>query len=228
MPIRVLIIDSHEIVRAGIKMACETRSDLQFVGEASTLEGATSLAIESSADVVVVDPTVSGPEGLIELQQLHLQLPTLRILAFTNDDGPEFAQAVIAAGASGYLIKDASIDEMAVAIGCVHQGRVFISHSHAASHSPASVVNVASEVATTDAAEYLQSPPQLSGRESEVLSLLADGLTNKQAAERLFLSVKTVETYRSRIMKKHGLRDRAELVQFAKHAARVASPSWGG
>ena len=142
----------------------------------------------------------------------------MRILAFSSNDGPDDAARTLKAGASGFLIKIAGLDEIAVALRAVHLGRVFVSHSHPTAFcpKPAAPMTVETQKPSTAARTASESPTQLSGREREVLSLLADGMTNKQAAERLFLSVKTVETYRARIMKKHGLRDRVDLVQFAR------------
>ncbi len=219
MPIRVLIFDQHEIIRAGIKLACSHRDDLEVVGESNNLEGAVDLAQQTQADVAIVDPTTTDAGGLALVGKLHEALTQLRILVFTTDDGPEFAQAIMASGAAGYLTKEAGIDEIAVAIRCVHLGRIFISHSHSTVKLPAAT-SLATDLGSADDPNMDPAgPPQLSGREAEVLSLLGDGLTNKQAAEKLFLSVKTVETYRARIMKKHNLKDRAQLVQFARKAA---------
>ena len=123
---------------------------------------------------------------------------------------------MIDAGAVGYLIKAADLDEIAVAIRSIAAGRIFICHSQ---HTLATPPSNASDYRPDDGTE----DHQLSRREREVISLLADGMTNKQVAERLFLSVKTVETYRSRVMRKCGFADRTELVQFARqHLVSVA------
>ena len=217
MPIRVLIVDQHEIMRAGIKLTCSDRSDLEFVGEASSLAEGLQIARATNPEVVIVDPESCG--GLDGLRRLLDEMPDLKILVFTADDGPDHATRIMDSGACGYLIKVAGLDEIAVAIRSVHLGRNFISHTHhAVNLSKSQHANEGAAYPGSGQRETSKSLPrhQLSSREQEVLKLLVDGMTNKQVAGLLFLSVKTVETYRARIMKKYGLRDRAELVQFAR------------
>ena len=219
MPIRVLIVDQHEIMRAGIKLTCGQREDLVFVGEACSLAEASQIARETNPDVAIIDPDCGGVDGLDAIGRLKDELPNLKILVFTANDGPEYAARIIAVGASGYLIKVAGLDEIAVAIRSVHVGRMFISHTHQPMTKPKSKqVQKRESSAGSNRYDDTESSPlhQLSNREREVLMLLVDGMTNKQVAELLFLSVKTVETYRARVMKKYALRDRAELVQFAR------------
>lgn len=219
MPIRVLIVDQHEIMRAGIKLTCSDRDDLEFVGEASSLEAGLQIARATNPDVAIVDPECDGVDGLDGIRRLLDEMPALKVLVFTANDGPDYATRIMDSGACGYLIKVAGLDEIAVAIRSVHLGRNFISHTHHAVNVPKSRREEKSaKYAESGLRETPNSLPlhQLSSREQEVLKLLVDGMTNKQVAGLLFLSVKTVETYRARIMKKYGLRDRAELVQFAR------------
>lgn len=218
LPIRVLIVDQHEIMRAGIKLACRDREHLEVVGEANSLAEAHTIAIETAADVAVIDPDSGGMTGLDQLHQLHLALPKLKLLVFTANDGAEHAARIMQSGAAGYLIKQAGLEEMSLAIRAIHLGRIFISHTRHGSTAPisASLCRSDDRSLTDSDAKSLPQSQNLSVREREVLDMIADGMTNKQAAAKLFLSVKTVETYRSRIMKKHRLRDRAELVRFAR------------
>jgi DNA-binding NarL/FixJ family response regulator len=219
MPIRVLIVDQHEIMRAGIKLTCSDRNELEFVGEASSLAEGLQVASATNPDVAIVDPDCDGVDGLDGLRPLLDKMSELKILVFTAYDDPDYATRIMDSGACGYLIKVAGWDEIAVAIRSVHLGRNFISHTHhgvtvpKSKHAQQGVAFAGSGLRETSKSLPLH---QLSSREQEVLTLLVDGMTNKQVAERLFLSVKTVETYRARIMKKYGLRDRAELVQFAR------------
>ena len=209
MPIRVMIVDSHELSRAGIKITINERADLELVAEASSLDEALQAACHTPIDVAILDPEV-GCDRFDAIHQFQQAWPDLKVLVLSSEDCGNYATSITSAGASGYLIKAASLDEIAVAIRSVHNGRVFISHTHQAVSAP--------KLGTTDrpAANSDEPGRALSRREQEVLLFLADGLTNKQVAERLFLSIKTIETYRSRIMRKHGLRDRAELVRFAR------------
>ena len=252
---RIVIIDPHELMRAGIRLACESRDSLEVVGEADNIETGRMLLSEHTPDVLVLDMATCHAEELSVVSRLRAEFPGARILVFTAVDSADAASHVIASGASGFLVKTAGLDEIAVAIRCVHQGRTTITYTAAASvvdvnHSlptqscDSSVAKMAAKLASglrpTDSASSgpscrplqaggsisITEPPAavgpakgfagLSERETEVLGLLAEGLTNKQVAERLFLSVKTVETYRSRIMKKNDLRDRSELVRFAR------------
>ena len=221
MPIRVLIVDAHEIMRAGIKLACSDREDFEFVGEASTLTQAQQIASETDPDVAVVDPHCAGEgaRGRESIGNWHAETPDLKLLMLAGNDSPEHATRLVEAGASGYLTKAAGLDEIAVAIRSVHAGRIFISHSrptHAGANLNHSIHAGENHTTSPPPASKSFARPALSTREQEVLEMLADGMTNKQVAESLFLSVKTVETYRARIMKKHCLRDRAELVRFAR------------
>jgi DNA-binding NarL/FixJ family response regulator len=215
MSIRVFIVDQHEIVRAGIASACSHQSNLEIVGQSSSIQVALPSLVKSSVDVLVVDPDCD-PAGLAAVARLHQSFPQVKILVFTANDGPDYAAKILATGALGYLTKLAGVDEISVAIRLVDMGRIFISHSR----PDATRLNIPSKddpsvVRLVDQGSTL-SKPHLSGREQEVLNLLADGMTNKQAAEKLYLSVKTVETYRARIMKKHGLKNRVELTRFAR------------
>ena len=220
MSIRVLIVDQHEIVRAGIKQTCSERTDLECVGEACSLEEGRQIANATNPDVAIIDPDCEGVDGRGGIRRLHHELPKLKILVFTAHDSPDHAAMILQAVAAGYLIKVASLDEIAVAIRSVHVGRIFVSHTHCAVAKPKSMHTdqfAACALPGPHTESDRSAPPSLlSDREQEVLTLLADGMTNKQAAEKLFLSIKTVETYRARIMKKHRLRDRAELVRFAR------------
>ncbi|MFK8113660.1 MAG: LuxR C-terminal-related transcriptional regulator [Rubripirellula sp.] len=222
MSIRVLLVDQHAVIRAGVISACIEHDSLTIVGEANTLQMSLQLAHDTQPDVIVIDPDIDSVDELDVISRLHDEMPEVRILVFTSNDGPSHAAQILSSGASGYLIKKAGLEEIAVAIRVVHQGRIFVSHSR-----PVAGVALESAVPPLVAGCRLDEPstplqPHLSQREQEVLSLLADGMTNKQAAESLYLSVKTVETYRARIMKKHGLRDRAELTKFARNATADA------
>ncbi|TWU48246.1 LuxR C-terminal-related transcriptional regulator [Rubripirellula reticaptiva] len=233
MPIRILVVDPHEITRAGIGLACQSREDLKIVGEVDSIDEAVLLTPETNPNVVVMDPRSCAGDGLEELLRYRNAFPAIKILAFTGNENPAFAKDVVECGVDGFLIKDASADELCWAIRTIHAGRIFISHSHHGVSSPQHEKTVDSNIQKRDA-NALEHPNHLamennpdaqidlSTREREVLALIADGMTNKQAAAKLFLSVKTVETYRARVMRKHQLKDRSDLVRFAKrHASKT-------
>ncbi|WP_162273208.1 LuxR C-terminal-related transcriptional regulator [Rubripirellula obstinata] len=213
MPTRILLWDQREIIRAGIKSICCQHDDLQVVGETASQESAIELAQHHCPDVVIVEmSSVEGPVQQV-FQRLVATNPqqNTKILVLAEENQVDVAIQMPQAGASGYLTHHSSLEEIVVAIRCIAKGRIFISHSHAATPAP----KIKCDQIPSFASTITESSIDLSAREREVLSLISEGMTNKQAAEKLFLSVKTVETYRSRIMKKHGLKDRLALFKFA-------------
>ncbi len=216
LPIRILIVDHYAIMRTGIESVCSPIDDFEVVAKAGSMSEAFSLVQSTSPDVVVIEPRSFGnsadspSEDLLgKLRRFRDACPGTRILVFTASDCPGDAGDWMRSGADGFLTKEAGVDVLASAIRCVHGGRSFVCHT---GHS------LAPPKAATKLSDLSQ-PVDLSARELEVLALIADGMTNKQAAAKLFLSVKTVETYRARVMRKHQLKDRSELVRFAKHQA---------
>jgi two-component system, NarL family, response regulator NreC len=215
MPIRIFIVGPLEVMRAGIRLACSKNDDLLVVGESSVLS--TSLPeLESTSPHVVIFDLDSNERSCIEsIVQAKSRLPETRFLVYTSQDRPEVAQMAMAAGAEGFLTKAARIDEIVVAVRSIFDGRLFISHTPTKNAPLHTVPHFAigsrrgGLVAVADS---------LSRREREVIGYVADGLTNKQIAEKLFLSIKTIETYRARVMRKHGLADRSEVIQFAREA----------
>ena len=205
MPIKVLVVDDRAVIRAGIRQVCAVDDGIEVVGEARSWNEARQIAVSNPPDVLVIDLHQAGGNGVEVISKIRAKFSTLQILVFTDTEEWDDATRLVALGARGYLAKAATLNEIAVGIRCVHAGRIFISHSDTGIPAP----NLISPTAAL-------SKPDLSERETEVITLLADGLTNKQIAEQLFLSVKTIETYRARIMKKHDLKDRAAMVRFAR------------
>ena len=196
--IRLLLADDHAIMRAGLKMLLDAQPDMMVVAEAPDGEEAVRRALATRPDVAVIDLTMPGLSGVETLQRLNRELPSTRLLVLTMHDDPAYARVAQASGAVGHVIKDSESSELLAAIRAVHRGRTF--------------------VVGTDSAESPEPQPQvpaLSPRERQVLELLARGHTNREIAARLFLSVKTVETHRSRLSDKLGLHRRADLVRLA-------------
>lgn len=197
--IRVLLADDHAILRAGLRMLLDAQPDMAVVAEAADGEEAIRRACGSRPDVAVVDLTMPGLSGVETLEGLRREAPATRLLVLTMHDDPGYARLAMAAGASGHVVKDAESAELLAAIRAVHRGRTF--------------VQVGAEPAP---AEPPRPPaPPLSPRERQVLELLAHGHTNREVADRLSLSVKTVETHRARLGDKLGLHTRADLVRLA-------------
>jgi two-component system, NarL family, response regulator NreC len=203
-PIRVLIADDHAILRAGLRLVLSAEADIEVVGEAGNAAEVLEFTQKLAPDVLTLDLVMPGAIGMQTIDRLRAECPQTRILVLTMQEAPASARAALAAGVSGYVVKTAADAELLAAVRAVNQGRTFVSVGQ----------NLLSEqTAQIDSAKDQANP--LSTREKEVLERLVDGFTNKEIAEQLFLSVKTVETYRARLMDKLKLNSRAELVRYA-------------
>jgi two-component system response regulator NreC len=202
---RIVIVDDHAVLRAGLRMFLNDQEDLEVVDEARNAEEALAAIAAALPDVVTLDVTLPGEGGLSLLKRLRQQLPQARVLVLTMHDGPEYLQAAIVAGAAGYVSKTADETEVLAAIRSIRQGRTYFSGRM---DSGLRLGKSQTENAGDDTSV-------LSDREREVLALVARGLTNQEVAEALTLSIKTIEGYRSRLMSKLGLQSRAELVAYA-------------
>lgn len=204
--IRVLIVDDHAMLRSGIRLLLAGQHDIQVVGEAGTLTDALDLAPRVTPDVVTLDLSMPGGAGVAGVQRLLAAAPRARVLVLTMHDDPAYVRSAMAMGASGYVVKSAADTELISAIRAVAAGRVFVDLQ-----SQGSLSGV-----LAPAAPGADSPiASLSDREREVLIEVASGYTSQQTADRLGLSVKTVESYRARLMQKLSLKDRADIVRLA-------------
>lgn len=208
MAIRVLIADDHRIVRAGIRSFLEDQQDIEVVGEAGDGEEAIGLAETLRPDVVVLDIRMPGVGGLEATRRIKAAVPETHVLMLTMYEDDRFFTEALAAGAEGYILKGADPEELLVAIRAAARGEAYLS-PHQARRVLAQYRRWAErEQRTTGLAA-------LSPREQEVLALIADGLTSKEIAAKLSLSVNTVERHCTNIMNKLGLHRRAELIRFA-------------
>ncbi|HET7343949.1 MAG TPA: response regulator transcription factor [Methylomirabilota bacterium] len=198
--IRLLLADDHAILRAGLRMLLDAQPDMLVVAEAADGEEAVRRAAAIRPDVAIVDLTMPGLSGVETLGRLRREVPATRLLVLTMHDDPGYARLAMEAGAAGHVIKDAESSELLAAIRAVHRGRTFVQLGPGASVPGPAVASAT---------------PLLSPRERQVLDLLAHGHTNRQVADRLSLSVKTVETHRARLSEKLGLHGRADLVRLA-------------
>ncbi len=208
--IRVLIADDHAVLRAGLRMLIEAQSDMKVVGEAADGHEAVSRARDLESDVVLLDLTMPGPPGTATIERLVRLEPKPRVLVLTMHDDPAYLGSALHAGASGYIVKKAADVELLDAIRVVHGGGTFVNLTRPGeagrSHD--------SQPVARDTPAGGQARP-LSRREAEVLRLLAQGHTNQAVADRLAISVKTVETHRQRLLEKLGLKSRADIFRFA-------------
>jgi len=202
--IRVLIVDDHAVVRAGLRRVIEAESDLEAVGEAATAERAVFAAIEHKPDVVLLDVVMPGQSGIEGMPALLQAVPEVKVLVLSMQDDPHYVREAFEAGASGYVLKEAADTEVVGAIRAVAAGERYV--------HPA----LGARLVAADAEERRRAEDDpLSEREREVLRLLALGHTNQEIAKLLYISVRTAETHRAHIMQKLRLGSRAELVRYA-------------
>ena len=209
--IRIMIADDHAILRAGLRSLLSAQDDMTVVAEAVDGEEAVVKAEACKPDVLLLDITMPKKSGIEALQEIRKLSPTTRVLVLTMHDDHAYLRSVLAAGGSGYLVKRAADTELLMAIRAIQQGRSYIDVG--LEDNQLQTVLVDEQKARSEAAA--KSLESLSDRERQVLELVALGFTHKEVGESLSLSVKTVETYRSRLSEKLGLRSRAELVRFA-------------
>lgn len=198
--------DDHAVVREGLKALINAQSTMQVVGEASNGIEACQLVLTLKPDVVVMDVSMPGLSGSQATSRLRQECATIRVLALTVHEDKGYIRQLLAAGAAGYVLKRAAPEELIHAIRAVAAGGVYL--------DPIMASKVVGGFVRKPVGENSQSM-ELSDRETEVAKRTAAGYSNKEIAARLELSIKTVETYRSRAMDKLGLHSRADLVRYA-------------
>lgn len=207
--IRVMIADDHAILRAGLRMLVDAQADMEVVSEAPDGAKATQTARESKPDVALLDLTMPKVGGMKALEEMARDGPNIRVLVLTMHDDPAYLRSALAAGASGYLLKRAVDAELIGAIRAVHRGGIFV--------DPRLAGTLVQDVLAKRGAKTGATRPVdiLSQRELQVLTLVARGYTSAEIAKKIFVGVKTIETYRSRLAEKLGLRTRRDVIRFA-------------
>ncbi len=209
MSIRVLIADDHAVVRSGLSMLINAQEDMEVVGTAADGKEAVEKALELRPDIVLMDLSMPpGENGLSATTRLKEAAPEIEILVLTMHDDEEYLFRVLQAGASGYILKSAPDMDLIAAIRTVHQGAAYLYPSATKSLIQEFLQRVQRG---EDANQY----HVLTDREREILVLIAKGYSNKEIAELLVVSVKTVETHKTKIMEKLHLKTRPELVRYA-------------
>jgi DNA-binding NarL/FixJ family response regulator len=202
--IRILIADDHPIVRAGLRQIILEAADMVVAAEASDGHEVLAKVRQADFDVVLLDLTIPGLSGLDVLKQVKIEKPNLRVLILSVHPEDQYAVRVLRAGAWGYVTKASAPEQLIAAIRKVHEGRRYV--------SPVLAEQLAEHLEPGAATMPHES---LSDREYQILCLLASGKTATEIAATLVLSVKTVSTYRSRILEKMGMRTNAELTHYA-------------
>ena len=202
--IRVLIVDDHAVVRSGLHLLLDAEDDIEVVGEAGDVRSAVFEARDRKPDVVLMAMVMPGMSGIEGLPQVLKEAPAAKVLFLSMQDDPRYVREAFAAGASGYVLKESVSAEVVAALQAVHAGQRYLSPALRDAYAHAS--RGAARASPLDS---------LSARERQVLQLVVEGKSSAEIAGMVHLSPKTVETYRSRIMKKLGVRDVPALVKFA-------------
>jgi two-component system response regulator NreC len=208
--IRILIADDHAVLRAGLRLLINMQPEMEVVGEAANGQEAVRKVIETKPHVAIVDITMPESGGIQAIERIRQECPQTRVLVLTMHDDTAYLRSALAAGVSGYVVKKSADSELISAIQAVHRGHMFVDLAS----STGAIQDVLSNKETRGQIQG-DAKTLLSQREREVLNLIAQGHTNQQVADRLCLSVKTIETYRSRLAEKLELRTRADLVRYA-------------
>lgn len=207
MPVRILITDDHGVIRAGLRALLESEKEIQVVGEAATGEDALRLASEKMPDVVLMDIGLQGMDGIETTRQLKNRYPQIQVLILSVYEDGSLLQEAIKAGASGYIVKRAAEDDLIAAIHAVALGDMYI---HPAV-TRLLVQNLTPSVVSEKDALHTLTP-----RELEVMRYIVQGFTNRQIAEELHISVRTVEGHRATVFSKLALKNRVELIEYAE------------
>jgi two-component system, NarL family, response regulator NreC len=202
--IRAVVVDDHAVVRSGIRLLLDREEDIEVIGEAGNAKDAIFRARALKPDVILLDVVMPGQSGIEALPALLKEAPETKVLVLSMQDDPTYVREAFAAGASGYVLKEAADEEVVAAVREIASGHNYV-------HPALGARMVAAEAQERAAAEA----DPLSDREREVLRLLALGHTNQEIAKMLYISVRTAETHRAHIMQKLRLDTRAELVRYA-------------
>ncbi|MEW5772432.1 MAG: response regulator transcription factor [Thermodesulfobacteriota bacterium] len=205
--IRILVVDDHTLVRQAVSAMLDMQDDMQVVGDASTGREAVELCVSRQPQVVVMDVTMPDMNGVEATERILASRPGTRIVGLTMHADPTTVARMLKAGAAGYLLKNSSFLDLQTAVREAAAGRCYL--------SPAVAGTLVERFVRSPAPSPEAAAPRLTTREREVLQLLAEGLTSKEIAERLSLSVRTVENHRRQIMERLGLRSVAALTKYA-------------
>ena len=199
---RVLIADDHGIVRSGVKLLLDRQPDIEVIAEAEDGVDAVQKVIEHRPDVAVLDVSMPRMTGLQATHEIKQQAPETQVLILSMHDDERYLFEALRAGAAGYVLKRAADQDLVDAVRAAGRGEPFLTAS-------------AQQTLIRDFLDRDSEPQELSPREQEVVKLIAEAHTNKEIAEILHLSEKTVESHRARVLQKLGMRDRVELVRYA-------------
>jgi two-component system response regulator NreC len=218
--IRLMLVDDHEVIRVGLKTFLQSQADFDVVAEAGNGEEAVDRAMESHPDVILMDITMPGIDGMEVTRRLRILCPDCLVLALTVHDDKQYLMQMLAAGASGYITKQAAADELVEAIHTIASGNVYLQPALARwlleDYQRLTRQPISTPAVSPGAADgKVIGLEVLSLRERQVLEMIAQGNSNQEIGEHLALSHKTIARHRERIMKKLNMHSRTELVKFA-------------
>jgi len=216
-PVKLLLVDDHPIVRSGLRMLFLSEPSMKIVGEAQSGQEAVEAVQRLQPDVVIMDVSMPGMNGIEATRRIKELAPETAVLALTMHEDEQYFFEMLKAGASGYIPKRAAPDDLVAAVRVVSQGNVFL-YATLARFLMKDMVEQETVDETAGAAE----DDSLSAREREVLACIADGMTSREIAEKLVISVKTVERHRENIMAKLDIHNRVELVKYAMRKGIIA------
>jgi two-component system response regulator NreC len=217
-PITVILVDDHDVVRTGLRSFLNTQEDVKVVAEARNGEEALLRAEEMKPDLVIMDITMPGMDGLEATRQLKARDPECLVLALTVHEDKQYFMEMLAAGASGYITKQAAADDLVAAIRAVASGQVYLQPALARwllDDFQRLAKQEQAQMKSVENGEQIVGLEVLSQREREVLELVGQGWNNQQIGPHLGLSPKTIARHRERIMNKLNMHSRTELVKFA-------------
>ncbi|RAW01001.1 response regulator [Pseudochryseolinea flava] len=201
MPTKIFITDDHVMVTEGIRLLFERDADIEWMGSADNAASCLTMMQEQQPDIMLLDISLPDKSGIDLCRELKALYPTMRIIALSSFNQLSFIQKMIQNGAQGYVLKNASHDELRYAIKSVMNDEVFMS----------------ADVKTILREEEADKIPVLTKREKEVLNLIADGMTNQNIADKLFISPATVDTHRKNLITKFEVKNTASLIRHAAH-----------
>jgi DNA-binding NarL/FixJ family response regulator len=206
-PVRILLADDHVTVRHGLKLLIDSQADMKVVAEASDGNHALQLVAETKPDVVVMDISMPGMNGLVATQKLKQRHPEIAIVTLTRHGDDAYLQELLRAGVSGYVLKQSAPTELLHAIRAAAGGGQYLDSTLTA--------RVTAQFLSREGKRVSKSGATITQRESDVLRLIASGYSNKEIAARMTLSVKTVEAHKSNAMRKLDLNGRIDIVKYA-------------
>jgi two-component system response regulator NreC len=224
--IRLMLVDDHDVVRAGLKAFLQAQEDFEVVAEAGNGEEAIKQAELAKPDVILMDITMPGMDGMEATRKIRMNFPESLILALTVHDDKQYFIKMLAEGASGYITKQSAVDELIAAIHTIAAGNIYLQPALARwlledYQRLSKTLGISGLVETENSKEPAVGLDLLSMRERQVLELVAAGLNNNDIGARLKLSPKTIARHRERIMNKINLHSRTELVKFAIRSGLV-------